>query len=77
MSLIHNTWHDIYLIITTCFYKIVLISSIKEGYIAMIISTDKISTRVSCGIVVIVIVFSQVDVIELWLKGVMPLNNSP
>jgi hypothetical protein len=38
--IIHNTlyiyseqWHDIYLIITTCFYKIVLISSIKEGYI--------------------------------------------
>ena len=29
-------WHDIYLINTTCFYKIVLISSIKEGYIAMI-----------------------------------------
>ena len=41
--------HDIYLINTTCFYKIVLISSIKEGYIAMINSTDKISTRVSCG----------------------------
>ena len=30
-----------------------LISSIKEGYIAMINSTDKISTRVSCSIVVI------------------------
>ena len=40
-----------------------LVSSIKEGYIAMINSTDKISTRVSCSIVVIFIVFSQVDVI--------------
>ena len=57
--------HYIYLMNTTCFYKIVLISSIKEGYIAMINSTDKISTRVSCSIVVIFIVFSQVDVIEL------------
>ena len=36
-----------------------------EGYIAMINSTDKISTHVSCSIVVIFIVFSQVDVIEL------------
>ena len=61
-------WHDIHLIITKCFYKIVLISSIKEGYITMINSTDKISTRVSCSIVVIFIVFSQVDVIELWHK---------
>jgi membrane protein YdbS with pleckstrin-like domain len=58
-------WHDIYLIITKC-YKIVLISSIKEGYIAMINSTDKISMRVSCSIVVVFIVFSQVDAIELW-----------
>jgi hypothetical protein len=38
-------WHDIYLIITTYCYKIVLISSIEEGYIAMINSIDKISTR--------------------------------
>ena len=43
-------------------------SSIKEGYIAMINSTDKISTRVSCSMVVIFIVFSQVGVIELWHK---------
>ena len=50
--------YDIYLIITRC-YKIVLISSIKEGYIAMINSTDKISTRASCSIVVVFIVFSR------------------
>jgi membrane protein YdbS with pleckstrin-like domain len=43
----------------------VLISSINESYIAMINSTDKISARVSCSIVVVFIVFSQVDVIEL------------
>jgi hypothetical protein len=36
-----------------------------EGYIAMINSNDKISTRVSCSIVLVFIVFSQVDVIEL------------
>ena len=45
-----------------------LISSIKECYIVMINSTDKISMRVSCSMVVIFIVFSQVDVIELWHK---------
>ena len=41
-----------HLIITRC-YKIVLISSIKEGYIAMINSIDKISTRVSCIILIL------------------------
>jgi hypothetical protein len=61
-------WHGTYLIITTYFYKIVLISSIKECYKAMINSIDKISTRVSCSIVVVFIVFSQVDVIELWYR---------
>jgi hypothetical protein len=43
-------------------------AEIRRLYIAMINSTDKISTRVSCSIVVIFIVFSQVDVIVLWHK---------
>jgi hypothetical protein len=41
-----NVTHDLSLIVI-------------EGYIAMINSTDKISTRVSCSIVVVSIVFTR------------------
>ena len=53
-----------------------LISSINESYIAMINSTDKISARVSCSIVVVFIVFSMLSNYDInWYGSLMFLDS--